>query len=509
MRRRSSFSVVIVGLVLAIMGYGLLDSYGLAPGVLTRAGPPPTSVPTARGVAVTGARPGPLSHPQAPLDQVAVAAPVPTGPGLAASLHQALRDPHLGSSVGMTVRDAQTGRHLLDLGADKALTPASTTKLLTAAAVASTLDMSSTWMTKVVQGVTPHDIVLVAGGDSLLSPGAGDPHAVAGRAGLGDLAAQVSISLKGTRGAGPLRLSVDDRYAAGPAFAPGWPAGTISRGYTGAVAMLGLSTQRVVSGRPSPHDPVAESARAFRTALAEHGITVNATIGRTPASSGAKQLGAVASAPIHDVLALALDGSDNALTEQLARQAAAKAGWPATFAAVASWVQTKVKELGVNTAGMRLVDSCGLSDGTRIPVRVLGDVVELAAGGHQPALRRILSQLPVAGLSGTLHDRFLAPQAAAGRGVARAKTGSLPGVSSLAGTVVDRDGRLLVFAVVVDNIRPVAPSSAARATVAEGADRGADRPGSKGVSDNAWVAAHEARAAVDVLVTRLSQCGCR
>ena len=73
---------------------------------------------------------------------------------------------------------------------------------------------------------------------------------------------------------------------------------------------------------------------------------------------------------------------------------------------------------------------------------------ELADAGH-PQLRTAAVGLPVAGLSGTLDDRFLDN---AGRGVVRAKTGSLPNVTSLAGTVVTADDRQLVFALMTDAV---------------------------------------------------------
>jgi len=62
-----------------------------------------------------------------------------------------------------------------------------------------------------------------------------------------------------------------------------------------------------------------------------------------------------------------------------------------------------------------------------------------------------VSGLPVAGVTGTLADRFAGPVNAAGRGIVRAKTGTLTGVNALAGLVRDARGRLLAFAYVADS----------------------------------------------------------
>jgi D-alanyl-D-alanine carboxypeptidase/D-alanyl-D-alanine-endopeptidase (penicillin-binding protein 4) len=63
----------------------------------------------------------------------------------------------------------------------------------------------------------------------------------------------------------------------------------------------------------------------------------------------------------------------------------------------------------------------------------------------------VVTGLPVAGFTGSLADRFL--QAPRGRGLVRAKTGTLSGVSGLAGIATDREGTPLVFAVLADRIR--------------------------------------------------------
>jgi D-alanyl-D-alanine carboxypeptidase/D-alanyl-D-alanine-endopeptidase (penicillin-binding protein 4) len=66
----------------------------------------------------------------------------------------------------------------------------------------------------------------------------------------------------------------------------------------------------------------------------------------------------------------------------------------------------------------------------------------------------MLSGLPVAGGDGTLDDRFTGGESASGRGFVRAKTGTLTGVSALAGVVTDADGRLLTFALMANGTSP-------------------------------------------------------
>jgi len=65
----------------------------------------------------------------------------------------------------------------------------------------------------------------------------------------------------------------------------------------------------------------------------------------------------------------------------------------------------------------------------------------------------ISSGLAVAGVSGTLANRFATKATSAGRGVVRAKTGTLTGVGALAGTVTDQAGRPLVFVVIGNRLR--------------------------------------------------------
>jgi D-alanyl-D-alanine carboxypeptidase/D-alanyl-D-alanine-endopeptidase (penicillin-binding protein 4) len=92
----------------------------------------------------------------------------------------------------------------------------------------------------------------------------------------------------------------------------------------------------------------------------------------------------------------------------------------------------------------------------------LASLISAAAGGQADELWPISAGLPVAGLTGTLADRFDAKAMKQAVGYVRAKTGSLNDTVALAGSVRDHDGRVLVFAVLANNIPSVA---AARATV--------------------------------------------
>jgi len=407
----------------------------------------------------------------------------------------------LASRRGLTIRDALTGEHLVDVRADKAFTPASIIKVLSAAAVMSEFPPQQTFATTVVSGTKPTDIVLVAGGDQLLAPGRGSPTAVAGRAGLADLAEQTAKALTESGVSKPVRLFLDTSYAEGSDVAPGWTDFWMTNGYAGRISMLALESDRALPGTPAPGNPAMRAAEAFREALEAQGVSLSTTKIRAATASDPAEtddtreteeteetgeagkseqppLARVESAPLRDVLALALATSDNAMVEQLSRQGSVAAGSGARQKDVNAWVlHTMSDYYDLDIDGATLADTSGLSDGTRVPMRLVADVLGAGASGAYPSLQSVLDGLPIAGYNGTMRDRFLLDSARSGLGVVRAKTGSLPSVTSLAGTVTTRDGRLLVFALTTNDV--------------EGG------PG-----------AVEARAAIDVLVADLADCGC-
>jgi D-alanyl-D-alanine carboxypeptidase/D-alanyl-D-alanine-endopeptidase (penicillin-binding protein 4) len=112
---------------------------------------------------------------------------------------------------------------------------------------------------------------------------------------------------------------------------------------------------------------------------------------------------------------------------------------------------------------VRLLDGSGLSYENTVTVEAVLDLLLAAAEPRRPDLRPLLSELPVAGFTGSLTNRFRARSADDGRGLIRAKTGTLSGVHALAGVVVSRDGTLLGFTLLADGVRLPAAERAERA----------------------------------------------
>ncbi|MEH0109627.1 D-alanyl-D-alanine carboxypeptidase [Tersicoccus sp. MR15.9] len=392
-------------------------------------------------------------------------APLPTAAGVAAAL-AAARTAAPGVDVSAAVLDAATGRSVHQDGAAEPRLPASNLKLLSSLAILTTLDPQSRLTTAAVRGTGRGDVVLVGAGDVMLGSGASNASAIQGHAGLQTLAARTAVSLRAAGVTGTVRVSVDTTRFSGPALNPAWYADDVAAGQIGAVGPLALwsgHTRPDAAPGERPTDPALAAGQAFATALrAALGSTADVApaVTRTaaPVRSAAARLGAVDSATVGEQVQWLLEHSDNDVAEALTRVAARAAGRSTDPAGTAAFVRDTVTRLGLDTRGLVITDACGLADSNRVSAATL-------AG----AMRRIVTDgrfgdavagLPVAGLTGTLDDRFTGDADAAGAGVVRAKTGTLNEASTLTGYVMDRDGRLLVFAFMASN--PPGATAAAR-----------------------------------------------
>jgi len=173
----------------------------------------------------------------------------------------------------------------------------------------------------------------------------------------------------------------------------------------------------------------------------------------TPAKAPAKvdEVAGVDSMPLSKIIEKLLMESDDAAAEVIARQVAIADGKSGTIANAVNSIEKVITVLGAWAPGTRIYDGSGLSRDGRIPADTLVKVLRLGIDDDQPSLAPVFTGLPVAGVEGTLEYRLDESGATVGRGIVRAKTGTLTGVHSLAGYVYTRDGELLIFAFVVNH----------------------------------------------------------
>ncbi len=409
-----------------------------------RAGAP--ADPAATPVAVGPPAPEAPSPPP-PVLAAAVAGPVQTAAGVGRMVAGALADPRLGGRVAATVLDAETGEVLLDRSAGAPAAPASTAKLVTAAAVLAAAAPDRRLTTRLVGGARPGEVVLVGGGDGTLSAArGGEPTTYEGAPRLATLAARARKAGLGT----VTRVVVDGSLFTGPRLAEGWDPVDIAGGYVAPITAVMVDGGRQGTGiRARSAEPDLAAGRALAAALGAPA----APVVRGTAPAGALPLATVESQPLSRLVEQMLLASDNVLADLLARQVALAEDQPASFAGAASATGTVLARLGLAVTGLRLVDGSGLSLVDRVTPALLAEVLRTAAARDRPELHGLLSGLPVSGYDGTLDDRFRGPAAPAA-GQVRAKTGTLTGVSSLAGLVRVQDGRLLAFAVLADRVPP-------------------------------------------------------
>ena len=363
-----------------------------------------------------------------------------------------------GLDGGLTGTGATTApADLYAANADTARVPASTFKILTFYTLSRHANLQARLTTRVVrQGDA---LYLVAGGDSLLGAGASDPNQVVGRAGLATLAEQtVKAIAAGEKPAGAMPIYLDTALFTGPSVNPGWEEGDVSSGQITAIHPMALESHTVpgkstASGPVRPEDAAVAAQQAFMDALNTAGKDsgLSFTLAeRATAPTGATEVGAVESATLFEQARHMMLESDNALAEVLGRYAAIAAGREGSAEAAQQTVRQTLVDAGVNIENLVQADVCGLSLTDRVTARTLVQTVALLNADEHA--EQLMSTFPVAGVSGTLTDRFAAANSVHARGFVRAKTGTLYTVSSLCGVATRPDGTRLIFAIILNDL---------------------------------------------------------
>ncbi|MEE1763483.1 D-alanyl-D-alanine carboxypeptidase/D-alanyl-D-alanine endopeptidase [Streptomyces sp. SP18BB07] len=361
----------------------------------------------------------------------------PDSAALSALLDPILNSAVLGPRRAASVVDVETGEQLYARNADEALTPASTTKIATAAAALSAVGPDHRIETRTVLKPDSAEVVLVGGGDPTVTA----HEDTDGYASLRTLADDTAAAVE-KRHLNEITLTYDTSLYEGPEQHTIGVNGNLALVVPLMVDEARLDGSFSGSADRDP-DPAKDATAAFADLLEDRGVKVRIG-GSTTAPKNAKELAAVSSPPLSTLVERMLTHSDNDIAEALARQVALATGEQPSFEGGAEAIKKELKKLEVPLEGVEFADGSGLSRGNALTPALLTALLAESAAPDHPELRPVLTGLPVAGFTGTLRGRY--PSDATGTGIVRAKTGTLSNVNTLAGTVVDADGRLLAFA---------------------------------------------------------------
>ncbi len=357
---------------------------------------------------------------------------------MAALLGTMLDNPRLaGDQVGAILLD-RDGKVRFARNADRRLVPASTRKLLVTAAALSLLGPEASFSTRVVAGGYRDgdrlvgDLALVGGGDPGLDG-----------AGLDDLAAQIAAT--GLRTVTGNLVGDASLFAPAEDFGAGWAQDDEGFAYASRVSALVVDRNAASESVASLH-PVSFALERFRGALAIAGIRVLGSVSPGPAPAGATQLARRESAPLKDLVARTNKPSDNLFAEILLRHLGAVATPAPQVSTAHAGLDAEAAWLGWPREAYRVVDGSGLSRYDLLTPRQLADILQRMKDNAD-----FVASLPVAGVDGTLAERFGGTRA---QGRIRAKTGTMSGISTLAGYVGDH----YVFAFMINgHVGPLAP----------------------------------------------------
>jgi D-alanyl-D-alanine carboxypeptidase/D-alanyl-D-alanine-endopeptidase (penicillin-binding protein 4) len=375
-------------------------------------------------------------------------------------------------AVGLAVIDS-AGRQLAGRNADRPMLPASTMKLVTAAAALRLLGPGHRFVTRVfatsevdADGVVDGDLVIVGGGDPVLATPTFMRHVNSARPAtpLADLATGVARAGI-TRVTG--RVVGDPSVLADEPTADGWPTRYLasldtsrSSGLT-VDAGVRLFKRGGVLHAEAARDPAIRTADQLHELLSARGVRIERTpTSRHSARPPGIEIARVSSPPLSTLLTHALHVSDNHLADGVFRMLGAATGDP-TWAGSARTAQQALADIaGGDPAAwgvIRLDDGSGLSRRNRLTANATVRLLHTMADG--PLRSEWLRMLATAGEPGTMRLRLARTQA---EGRVHAKTGTLRDVRALVGTVPGSSARDHHFAVFANDLGPYADIAAAR-----------------------------------------------
>jgi D-alanyl-D-alanine carboxypeptidase/D-alanyl-D-alanine-endopeptidase (penicillin-binding protein 4) len=361
-------------------------------------------------------------------------------------------DELLRSSGGRSCLAVYEGeRPVLLRRADQALVPASTQKILVATAALAVLGPDFRFETRLMTDTPPHDgavgtLWLVGSGDpTLATPEYVTWLADRPRFALHQATALIALA-DGLKAAGVTTVTGgivgDDSRYDHVRLVPSWKASYVIDNEAGPLGALMVNDGFTVFDPPPEKradDPAALAASELTRLATAAGITVAAPPRSGVAPAGLTTLATVRSAPLSEVVAGMLRESDNTAAELLTKELGVAKRRDGSTAAGTQAVVDALADAKLPTAGLRLGDGSGLEVTNQASCALLAAALRMPDATGAPRLSPLLA---VAGRSGTLSLRLAGTPL---EGKLRAKTGSINGVTGLAGYLDGRRGLSFAF----------------------------------------------------------------
>ena len=366
------------------------------------------------------------------------------------------------TGYGISIRDNTDGTILFESNAQNSMLPASLTKLYTAASTAITLDPDARFVTKVKY--LNNNVYLVGGADPQLGTESNPT-----QADLADLAKETAQKLKEFN-VFEVNVFIDDAIL-GPLQRPAdWEDTYFQSSEIHLISALNIDDPSAPA--KAPVDPSITTGQKFAFYLIKNNIKVNGLISRKNAPKDAFELSTQYSKSVSQLIEDTLMISNNQDAEILARVTSLVSENDPSTKAATELVLKDVELLGISSVDNAITDASGLSRSNKISPSDLSEIIYKSI--KNPVITKVnkgetskfmitpilpitpdpwsvFTGLPTGHGLGTMKKRF-DENNSAGRGVVRAKTGSLNRVITLAGTITTKDNVFLSFAILVNRV---------------------------------------------------------
>ena len=345
------------------------------------------------------------------------------------------------ASIGIKVVAVETGEVIYEKNSHKLHHPASTTKLFTAATALAKLGSDYQFETTlysdaIVKGEVLGNVYLKGRADPVLQP--------QDIVKLGD--ALLEAGVKSIQG----YIVVDETYLDAIWEGPGWMRDD---------RPLWISPLSIREVKPNANTMSRALAcgHLLKSALIEKGIHVTGKIVSGTVPSDARRVAKHLSPPLADLLKLMNKPSDNWIAELVFKTIGAEVmGEPGTWKKGREAIAEFLGEIMDEPPIHRFVDGSGLSRYNLLNAELLTRLLVYMYHNFE-VMPEFLASLPIAGVDGTLKNRM---QGVSAEKVLRAKTGTLSGVSALAGYTVTADDEVFAFGILISHY--IGPAKSAR-----------------------------------------------